>query len=61
MIKRRAVLQLERGEGCGAQLQDTVAPESSRPTHLGPIRTDDRGPLRLEADEDASAAACDDR
>jgi hypothetical protein len=48
-------------DASGAQLQDTIAPERGRPTHLGPIRTDDRGPLRLEADEDAPAAARDNR
>ncbi len=55
------MLQLERGAGRGTQLQNTVAPERRRPTHLGPIRADDCGPIRLEADESAPAAACDNR
>src|SRR5580692_5146310 len=59
--QRRAVLKLKRRAGCDAQLQDTVAPERARPTHLGPIRADDCGPLRLETDDDAPAAARDNR
>jgi len=55
------VLKFERRAGCRTQFEDTVTPERGRPTHLGPIRTGDCEPLRLEADEDAAATACDDR